>query len=182
MFVKDSLTVHGRDTTSIMYQCTIMGTYMPKNVYIPVLLFVFITCSCNLKSSAMKEGFEFGKKLPLVPFMLLDKFGLQMCFRECEAYGACLSINYNRRHLVCELNNGWKNSTLSLINDGDYVYKEILRPVSFFLFRIFFWAAANFFLGGGDFSGTVLNFDLIQLQFQYNFWPHFRHNSLSKKF
>lgn len=130
MFVKDSLTVHGRDTTSIMYQCTIMGTYMPKNVYIPVILFVFITCSCNLKSSAMNEGFEFGKKLPLVPFMFLDKFGLQMCFRECEAYGACLSINYNRRHLVCELNNGWKNSTLSLINDSDYVYKEILRPAN----------------------------------------------------
>lgn len=168
MFIKDSLTVHGRDTTSIMYQCTIMGTYMPKNVYIPVILFVFITCSCNLKSSAMNEGFEFGKKLPLVPFMFLDKFGLQMCFRECEAYGACLSINYNRRHLVCELNNGWKNSTLSLINDSDYVYKEILRPVSSF-YSVCFQQPHFFFGGGGDFSGTVLNFGLIQLQFQYNF-------------
>lgn len=155
---------------------------MPKNVYIPVILFVFITCSCNLKSSAMNEGFEFGKKLPLVPFMFLDKFGLQMCFRECEAYGACLSINYNRRHLVCELNNGWKNSTLSLINDSDYVYKEILRPVSSF-YSVCFQQPHFFFLGGGgDFSGTVLNFGLIQLQFQYNFLLLFRKNSLSKKF
>lgn len=151
MFVKDSLTVHGRDTTSIMYQCTIMSTYMPKNVYIPVILFVFITCSCNLKSSAMNEGFEFGKKLPLVPFMFLDKFGLQMCFRECEAYGACLSINYNRRHLVCELNNGWKNSTLSLINDSDYVYKEILRPVSSF-YSVCFQQPHFFFWGGAIFQ------------------------------
>lgn len=78
----------------------------------------------------MEEGFLFGKKLPMSPFVVLAKFGLQMCYRECETYGACLSINYNRKLLVCQLNNGWENSTLSLINDGDYVYKEIPRPVN----------------------------------------------------
>lgn len=41
-------------------------------------------------------------------FVVLDKLRLQMCFLECEVYGACLSINYNRKQLVCELNSGWK--------------------------------------------------------------------------
>lgn len=105
---------------------------MPKKVYIPVILFVFIICICNPKANATEEGYEFGKKLPMTPFMVLDKFGLQMCFRECEVYGACLSINYNRKHLVCELNSKLKSEKLFLINDDDYVYKEIPRPVSLF--------------------------------------------------
>lgn len=105
---------------------------MPKKVYIPVILFVFITCICNPKVNATEEGYEVGKKLPMTPFKVLDKFGMQMCFRECEAYGACLSINYNRKHLVCELNSGWASRNLSFIDDDEYVYKEIPRPVSLF--------------------------------------------------
>lgn len=53
-----------------------------------------------------------------------------MCFRECEVFGGCLSINYNRKYLVCELNSEWSNSTLSLTDDGDFVYKEITSPVN----------------------------------------------------
>lgn len=78
----------------------------------------------------MKEANEFGKKLPMTPLTVLNKFGRQKCFLECETYGACLSINYNRKQLVCELNGGWKNSTLSLKNDDKYVYREIPHPVS----------------------------------------------------
>lgn len=101
----------------------------PKNVSIPVILFVFVTCINNPKATATEVGYEFGKKLPMNPFMVLDNFGLQMCFKECEVYGACLSINYNRKHLVCELNSKWTSSH-SLVNDGDYIYKEIQSPVN----------------------------------------------------
>lgn len=108
----------------------------PKKVSIPVILFVFVTCINNPKATATEVGYEFGKKLPMNPFMVLDNFGLQMCFKECEVYGACFSISYNRKHLVCELNSKWTSSH-SLVNDGDYIYKEIQSPVSFF-YSIFF--------------------------------------------
>lgn len=101
---------------------------MSRKQYICFIVFIFI--SCKQIAAAFGEGYEFGKKLPVTPFKVLDKFGQQMCFTKCESYGVCLSINYNRKHLVCELNSEWKNSTLSLINDGDYVYKEIPSPVS----------------------------------------------------
>lgn len=101
---------------------------MSRKQYICFIVFIFI--SCKQIAAAFGEGYEFGKKLPVTPFKVLDKFGQQMCFTKCESYGVCLSINYNRKHLVCELNSGWKNSTLSLINDGDYVYKEIPSPVN----------------------------------------------------
>lgn len=68
-------------------------------------------------------------------FVVLDKLRLQMCFLECEVYGACLSINYNRKQLVCELNSGWKYILFFLfgfIKDRHYVFKEVPRPVSFF--------------------------------------------------
>lgn len=97
---------------------------------ISLIFFFFISCICSPLATAMKEAYEFGKKLPMAPLIVLDKFRRHKCFLECEAYGACLSINYNRKQLVCELNGGWKNSTLSLINDDDYVYREISRPVS----------------------------------------------------
>ncbi|XP_061176515.1 ficolin-3-like [Saccostrea echinata] len=37
----------------------------------------------------------------------------------------CLSINFSPRMLLCELNSQKKNSSLSLIHDGDFLYKEI---------------------------------------------------------
>lgn len=134
MFVKHFLTSHDRDTTSIIYQCTKMN--MSKNVVIPVILFVFIICICDPKVLANEEVYKFGEKLPMTPFVVLDKLGLQMCFLECEAYSACLSINYNRKDFVCELNSGRKYIffpySYFLINDSDYVFGEVHHPVSFF--------------------------------------------------
>lgn len=105
---------------------------MSKKSYMDII-FIFVcvcitTTTCT-KCTTLGEGYELGKKLPMTPVMVLEKFGQQMCFKECEAYGACLSINYNRKQLVCELNSGWQNNNLSLINDDDYVYKEIPRAV-----------------------------------------------------
>ncbi|XP_061189889.1 uncharacterized protein LOC133197724 [Saccostrea echinata] len=38
-------------------------------------------------------------------FLTLDKMGIQMCVRRCESYkGGCKSVNFDRDHLVCELN------------------------------------------------------------------------------
>lgn len=134
MFVKHFLTSHDRDTTSIIYQCTKMN--MSKNVVIPVILFVFVICICNPKVLANEEGYKFGEKLPITPFVVLEKLGLQMSFLECEAYSACLSINYNRKDFVCELNSRWKYIffpySYFLINDSDYVFREVHHPVSFF--------------------------------------------------
>lgn len=92
---------------------------------ISLICFVFISCICSPKATAMKEAYEFGKKLQMTPLTVWAKFGRQKCFLECETYGACLSINYNRKQLVCELNDGWKNITIFLINDDDYVYRKI---------------------------------------------------------
>lgn len=97
---------------------------------IVVVVCVCMTLTKCAKCTTLGQGYELGKKLPMTPVMVLEKIGQQMCFKECEAYGACLSINYNRRQLVCELNSGRQNNNLSLINDDDYVYKEIPRAVS----------------------------------------------------
>lgn len=105
---------------------------MSKKSYMDIIFIVVCVCitttTCT-KCTTLGEGYELGKKLPMTPVMVLEKFGQQTCFKECEAYGACLSINYNRKQLVCELNSGWQNNNLSLINDDDYVYKEIPRAV-----------------------------------------------------
>lgn len=77
----------------------------------------------------VKAPGEYGKKLPVVPFMVLDNFGMQMCLKECEAFSLCYSINFLRKLMKCELNSVGKNESFSLIIDHDYVYSEILHPV-----------------------------------------------------
>ncbi|XP_052695545.1 uncharacterized protein LOC128173917 [Crassostrea angulata] len=79
-------------------------------------------------SNAIESTKEFGKKLPLVPFMVQDNFGMQMCLKECEAFSLCSSINFHRKRFVCELNSHTKDENISLINDQDYVYLEISHP------------------------------------------------------
>eukprot|EP00105_Crassostrea_gigas_P000807 XP_011412753.1 PREDICTED: C-type mannose receptor 2 [Crassostrea gigas] len=79
-------------------------------------------------SSALESTKEVGKKLPVIPFMVLDNFGMQMCLKECEAFSLCSSINFHRKLFVCELNSQRKDGNISLINDQDYVYLEISHP------------------------------------------------------
>lgn len=96
-----------------------------------------IACLLKLANfvSAIEDGYKFEEKFPMTHFVVLDKLRLQMCFLECEVYGACLSINYNRKQLVCELNSGWKYILFFLfgfIKDRHYVFEQVPRPVSFF--------------------------------------------------
>lgn len=90
---------------------------------------IYVITTYILHVIAVGNGFEYGKKLPCEAFLTLNEFGLQQCFIECKAYRLCLSINYNRNHLVCGLNSAKGNSTLLPINDDDFVYNEITDPV-----------------------------------------------------
>ena len=90
-------------------------------------LLILISHVCQLKAG--ESSFEHWKKLPVVPFMVLENFGMQMCLKECEAISLCYSINFHRKLLKCELNSVGQNESLSLITDKDYVYSEILHPV-----------------------------------------------------
>lgn len=116
---------------------------MLKNVVILVIYFVFIICICNFKVLVIEEGYNFGEKLLMIFFVVLEKFGLQMCFLECEVYSVCLFINYNCKDFVCELNSGWKYIFFFyfyfLINDSDYVFREVYYLVSFFYLVCFQW-------------------------------------------
>lgn len=91
--------------------------------------FLLILKSHISQSKAGESPFEHGKKLPVVPFMVLDNFGMKMCLKECEAISLCYSINFYRKLLKCELNSVGQNESLSLSTDQDYVYSEILHPV-----------------------------------------------------
>lgn len=73
---------------------------------------------------------EIGKKLPVSPFMVLYEIGLHLCFRECESYAICLSINFNIKMLMCEMSSQKRNESLSLVNDSDFIYQEIPGVVS----------------------------------------------------
>ncbi|XP_052692388.1 uncharacterized protein LOC128170662 [Crassostrea angulata] len=90
--------------------------------------FLLILNSHICQSKAGESPFEHGKKLPVVPFMVLDNFGMKMCLKECEAISLCYSINFYRKLLKCELNSVGQNESLSLITDQDYVYSEIFHP------------------------------------------------------
>lgn len=73
---------------------------------------------------------EIGKKLPVSQFTVLFEIGLYMCLKECETYAMCLSINFNRKMLMCELNSQKKNESLLLVDDSDFIYKDLPGIVS----------------------------------------------------
>nr|XP_034333263.1 lysyl oxidase homolog 2 isoform X3 [Crassostrea gigas] len=68
-----------------------------------------------------------GKRLPINWPRIEKNIGFQMCLRKCEAMSYCLSINFNRVLLECELNDRKKNDTNDLVDDGNYFYTEIVR-------------------------------------------------------
>lgn len=67
-----------------------------------------------------------GKRLPISWPRIEKNIGFQMCLRKCEAMSYCLSINFNRVLLECELNEWKKNDTNDLVDDGNYFYTEIV--------------------------------------------------------
>lgn len=123
MFVKHFLTSHDRDTTSIIYQCTKMN--MSKNVVIPVILFVFIICICNPKVLANEEGYKFGEKLPMTPFVVLENEN-SVC--------RCLSWNVRPTARVC---------LSTTITRTLFVSWTVDRNTSFFLILIFWLTTAT---------------------------------------
>lgn len=93
--------------------------------------FFFSLVACCYRSETQKRmNYELGKKLPATPFMILKELGFQMCFKECEAYFMCVSINYHLQHFICELNSVRKDSLRPLVSDQDYAYHEIPRPAN----------------------------------------------------
>ena len=65
-----------------------------------------------------------GKRLPISWPRIEKNIGFQMCLRKCEAMSYCLSINFNRVLLECELNDRKKNDTNDLVDDDGYFYAE----------------------------------------------------------
>lgn len=62
---------------------------MSKNVVIPVILFVFVICICNPKVLANEEGYKFGEKLPMTPFVVLE-----------NENSVCRCVSWNARPTV----------------------------------------------------------------------------------
>ena len=65
---------------------------------------------------------------------------LQACTDECDSRALCMSVNYNRKLLLCELNGEAANDTTDLFPAYKYVYvgKKDLKQVYFFFFLSFF--------------------------------------------
>lgn len=68
-----------------------------------------------------------GKRLPVSWPRVEKNICFQMCLRKCEAMSYCLSINFNRVLLECELNHRKKNDTNELVDDDSYFYAETVR-------------------------------------------------------
>jgi hypothetical protein len=86
-----------------------------------------------------------GKKLPVSPVMVLYEISLHMCYTECELYMFCLSVNFNRKLRRCELNCRKTNGKLQLVDDKDFIYREISGLVSIiWLFSILTFPHSSF--------------------------------------
>ncbi|XP_048770207.1 coadhesin-like [Ostrea edulis] len=88
-------------------------------------LLVSLILSHGMTEDMCTDDREVGKKLPVSPFTVLFDIGFNSCFKECEAYAICLSINFNRIHFMCEMNREKRNESLNLVDDDSFIYKEI---------------------------------------------------------
>lgn len=93
-------------------------------------LLVSLILSHGMTEDMCTDDREVGKKLPVSPFTVLFDIGFNSCFKECEAYAICLSINFNRIHFMCEMNREKRNESLNLVDDDSFIYKEIPGIVS----------------------------------------------------
>jgi hypothetical protein len=71
-----------------------------------------------------------GKKLPVSPIVVLHETSLRRCVTECDFYMFCLSVNFNRKLRMCELNNQKISGNLSLVDEDDFIYRDIPGVVS----------------------------------------------------
>ncbi|XP_062609284.1 hemicentin-1-like [Saccostrea cucullata] len=81
----------------------------------------------NTTTECLTPKYEYvsGKKLSDFPFKLFYKIGLNSCYKECQAHGGCLSANFDRKHLTCQLFSVKKSDTKLLIDDMDFVHVEL---------------------------------------------------------
>lgn len=78
----------------------------------------------EISSCPVNQDKVIGKRLPVKWPRVEKNIGFQMCLRKCEAMSYCLSINFNRVLLECELNEWKKNDTNDLVDDDSYFYAE----------------------------------------------------------
>ncbi|XP_052709242.1 soluble scavenger receptor cysteine-rich domain-containing protein SSC5D-like isoform X2 [Crassostrea angulata] len=81
----------------------------------------------EIGSCPVNQDKVIGKRLPVKWPRVEKNIGFQMCLRKCEAMSYCLSINFNRVFLECELNERKKNDTNDLVDDDSYFYAETVR-------------------------------------------------------
>jgi hypothetical protein len=88
--------------------------------------------NAETESSCVKlnMAWTMGKKLPVSPLKILDKMGPHGCSRECQHVPVCLSVNYNRKQLTCELIGQRNSDAQPLINDKDSIYMDPPDSVS----------------------------------------------------
>ncbi|XP_062609291.1 coadhesin-like [Saccostrea cucullata] len=92
--------------------------------FLPTISFIINlnTVSCNLLSCF---DFMIGKKLSTTPIKILSDIGLETCLNQCVDHTYCLSVNYNRHEFICQLINRKKNNNETLLDDWDYIHKEL---------------------------------------------------------
>ncbi|XP_061195958.1 thrombospondin-2-like [Saccostrea echinata] len=90
-------------------------------------LVVSLSNCLNTATSCLtpKPDYISGKKLSVYPIKLFDRIGLNLCFKECQAHGGCLSANFDRKHLTCQLLSSKKSDTKPLIDDVDFFHMEL---------------------------------------------------------
>jgi hypothetical protein len=104
--------------------------------YLSGLVILEITLYYGLKaeteSSCVKVNMDqtMGKKLPVSPLKIFDKMGPRGCSKECQRVPGCLSVNYNRKQLTCELIGQRKSDAQPLIHDDDFIYMDLPDSVS----------------------------------------------------
>lgn len=81
----------------------------------------------EIGSCPVKQDKVIGKRLPVKWPRVEKNIGFKMCLMKCEAMSYCLSINFNRVLLECELNEWKKKDTNDLVDDDSYFYAETVR-------------------------------------------------------
>nr|XP_022294245.1 scavenger receptor cysteine-rich type 1 protein M130-like isoform X1 [Crassostrea virginica]XP_022294246.1 scavenger receptor cysteine-rich type 1 protein M130-like isoform X2 [Crassostrea virginica] len=97
-------------------------------------LFVLMLCTfvktTDICLQASWDNYTDGKKLPEFSIKIIEKIGLQSCYRECQAHGNCFSVNFNRKEFMCQLINEKASHLKPLFDDENFVYMEITDTVS----------------------------------------------------
>ncbi|XP_062614797.1 uncharacterized protein LOC134276571 [Saccostrea cucullata] len=80
------------------------------------------TVSCDLQPCF---DYIIGKKLSTTPIKVLSNISLETCLSQCKSLADCLSTNYHRHEFIYQLINRKKNNNEALLDDWDYIHKEL---------------------------------------------------------